>query len=230
MLESIVEWDRSAMVALNLSGHHTSFFDNFFWLVSDILVWAPVMVAFFYVVIKHEKRDAIFVFLAVVIMFVLCDRISSGLLKPNIARLRPSRDPLVMNFLNYVREYRGGRFGFPSSHAANSFGFMVLSSLILKNRVYTVCAAIWALVCSYSRIYLGVHFPMDILCGTLLGLLFGFLSYYALKFMLRRFSASTLSLHGEHHALQPYTSQEVKVILISLAIVLFTLLCCAKRF
>lgn len=229
MLEQIIEWDRRAMVALNLSGQHTHFLDNFFWMVSDILVWAPVMVAFFYVIIKHEKRDSLFVFLAVVLLFLLCDRVSSGLLKPNIARFRPSRDPMVMDLLTYVHEYRGGRFGFPSSHAANSFGFMVLSSLILKNRKYTVCALCWATMCAYSRIYLGVHFPLDILCGTVLGILFGYLCYYLLKKVRQRYSNPPLALRNETNKHSMYEQRDVNLILMVLAIVLFTIICCAIR-
>ncbi len=227
MIETLVEWDRSAMVALNLSGHHTSFFDNLFWMISDILVWAPVLVAFFYVVIKKQKSEALFLFLAVVLVFLLCDRISSGLLKPNIARLRPSHDPAVMNLLSYVHEYRGGRFGFPSSHAANSFGFMVLSSLILKNRNYTICAAVWAILCSYSRIYLGVHFPLDILCGTICGILIGFLCYYLLEWTMRRYAVKKQT---ENVLVTRYEKKDVNLILMVLAIVLFTVICCAKRF
>lgn len=230
MLETLVEWDRSAMVALNMGGNHTHFLDSFFWMVSDIMVWAPVLIAFFYTVIRSKKRESIFIFLSVVIVFLLCDQISSSLLKPNVARFRPSRDPLVMDFLSYVHEYRGGRYGFPSSHAANSFGFMVLSSLILKNRTYTICAAIWALMCSYSRIYLGVHFPLDICCGAILGVLLGYLCYWGLNRYLSSRSSHPNPIEGERLTESGYALRDVQLILIVLGIVLFTVICCAKRF
>ncbi len=230
MLDALIEWDRGAMVALNLSGSHTAFWDSFFWMVSDILVWAPVLVAFFYAVIRSKKKESIYIFLVVVLLFVLCDQVSSSLLKPHIARLRPSRDPMVMQLLSYVHEYRGGQFGFPSSHAANSFGFMVLSSLLFRNRVYTVCAAFWALLCSYSRIYLGVHFPLDICCGTLLGVLLGFLCYYLLRVYLRRHPVDVKPLAGERLSESGYSVKDIHTVLMVLAIVLFTIICCAKRF
>lgn len=229
MIDSIIEWDRNAMVALNMGSNHSVFLDTFFWMISDILVWMPVLATFFYVVAKNKKKEVFYVLLSVIVMFALCDQISSSLLKPSIARLRPSRDPFVMDLLSYVHEYRGGQFGFPSSHAANSFGFMILSSLILKNRLYTVVAAIWALLCSYSRIYLGVHFPLDICCGMVLGLFLGSLSYYGLRMALKRYPVHLTTLPEGRVTESGYAVRDIYQIVVILSIVLFSILCCAIR-
>lgn len=177
-MEEILSWDRAMMVKLNLSGMHNLFLDSFMWQTTQIFVWAPVVLFFLYMIFKAKRRDGFYLLLFIVLVFLLCDQISSSILKPWIGRLRPSRDPLVMNLLEYVYDYRGGQFGFPSSHAANSFGFAMFSSLLLRFRPYTVVAFVWAATCAYTRLYLGVHFPLDILCGTLLGLFCGWLCYY----------------------------------------------------
>lgn len=177
-MDELIRLDKEMMVALNMSGGHTLFWDNFMWMTTQILIWAPVIVMFLYIIFKTKGKDGLHTLLFIVLVFVLCDQVSSSILKPWVARLRPSRDPSVMNLLQYVYDYRGGQFGFPSSHAANSFGFAMFSSLLLKYRPYTIAAFVWAVICSYTRLYLGVHFPLDILVGTSLGLFFGWLCYF----------------------------------------------------
>lgn len=229
MLDSIVQWDRNAMVLLNMGESHSPFWDNFFWMISDILVWLPVMLIFFYVVVKNKRKESIFIFLSVILVFLLCDQLSSSVMKPLIARPRPSRDPAVMDMLSYVREYKGGLFGFPSSHAANSFGFCMLSSLLLRYRPYTVISFCWAALCAYSRIYLGVHFPLDILCGTILGLLMGYLSYRVYLYLRKRFP-----VNQTHYAVSGattssgYLQSDINLLIIVLLVILFTFVCCAR--
>ena len=180
-MEQLLALDRDLMVSLNLSGSHTNFCDGFMWMTSQIAVWAPAILFLLYVLYKTKGKQALWIVLMIALVFLLCDQISSSLLKPWVARLRPSHDPLVMDSLQYVRDYHGGQFGFPSSHAANSFGFAVFSSLLFRYRFYTAFSLIWAALCAYSRIYLGVHFPGDILVGTLMGASIGFLCYFCYR-------------------------------------------------
>ena len=139
-----------------------------------------------YVIFKNKRKEFIFITLSFIAVVVLSDQLSSGLIKPLVERLRPSHEPTLSGLVHLVNGYTGGRFGFVSSHAANSFGFAMLSALVFRYKPYTFFIFLWALVNSYSRIYLGVHYPLDVICGAALGIFLAafvhILLYYIKKF------------------------------------------------
>ncbi|MCQ2208088.1 MAG: phosphatase PAP2 family protein [Paludibacteraceae bacterium] len=177
MLEQLIATDKSLMVVLNLSGQHNAFGDATMWLVSQMLTWTLFYLALLYIVIKDKQKESIIVILCTALTILLCDQITSGLLKPLVERLRPSHDPSIMGQLSFVKDFRAGLYGFPSSHASNCFGLALFFSLLLKNKITTGCLFAWAAICAYSRMYLGVHYPLDIFVGTLIGLACGFGCY-----------------------------------------------------
>jgi undecaprenyl-diphosphatase len=160
-------WDTQWLVAIN--GCHSTFFDGFWFAYSDKLIWLPLYAVMIYIIIRKWKKEAWWIIPAFVLCIVLSDQISSGLIKHWVARLRPSQEPALQSVIHIVNEYRGGRFGFVSSHAANSFGFALLSSLLLRKKVYSFIIFTWALLTCYSRMYLGVHYPLDIVGGIVVG-------------------------------------------------------------
>ena len=166
---------------LFLNSLHNSFFDGFMYLFSQVYVWIPFYISVIYILIKVAKKDAIWLILALILCAALADRISSGVIKDLVQRLRPTRNPSLEGLVHIVNGYMGGKYGFVSSHAANTFGFALLSSLLLRERVYVVLVFLWAIVTSYSRIYLGVHYPLDIIGGILVGFSVALLCFWLIK-------------------------------------------------
>lgn len=162
--------DKQSMILLNYSGGQ--FADKFWYGYSQKIIWAPlvlVTVVTLFVKQKGTVYNKLLLVLGVVLMVVVLDQVSSSLIKPLVGRLRPSHTPIVANMLHYVNGYHGGKFGFISGHATNTVGIAVFLAMIFRNRLTRLSLAFFALLMCYSRIYLGVHYPGDILCGALLG-------------------------------------------------------------
>lgn len=167
MLESLKAIDESIFLTLN--GMHTPDFDGFMFLMSKVWLWIPIYVIFVIYLIRKWKMESIWIILSVVICLVLTDQLTN-LTKDFFGRLRPSHNPEFAGLVHHVNGYMGGKFGFVSGHASNVFGFALLSSLIVKNYIYSIVIFFWAALIAYSRIYLGVHYPFDILGGMMLGM------------------------------------------------------------
>lgn len=188
MLEDILKFERNTFFMLN--GSESSYLDALMWLWSGKAVWLPL--AFFIIVVlvyKKNWKESLLVLLAIALVVLFCDQFASHLCKPIFTRFRPTHHPDFMEQVKTVFDYRGGRYGFMSSHAANAFGFSVFMALLMRDRFFTWVILIWAVITSYSRIYLGVHFISDIVPGAFFGTLFGVLVYWlylcARRFILR---------------------------------------------
>ena len=184
MLDYLNDIDTEALLAIN--GWHGTFQDALWWMVSAKWSSALLLVAFIWILLHQNRRHALLVLAMVVLAFVLADQISSGLIKHLVERLRPTREPSLDNMVHIVNDYRGGMFGFVSSHAANAFAASTLIALIMRHRLVTFSLFTWALLQCYSRVYLGVHYPGDILGGIVVGLLVGWLVWRLMRWIQRR--------------------------------------------
>ncbi len=191
LIQSLNLFDTELFLFLN--GMHNSFFDGFMYAFTQIFVWIPLYASVIYLLIKTKKYDALWLILFLVLCIVICDQISSGIIKNTVQRLRPSHEPSLDGMVHLVNGYTGGRFGFVSSHAANTFGFALLSSLLIRNRNFAVMIFAWSLVNCYSRIYLGVHYPLDIVGGLLVGTFAATVCYIALL----KFKPGVLNIQAE---------------------------------
>ena len=185
LVEGILPYERELFFSLN--GSESVFWDHVMWVVSRTDVWFPfygfVALFLFY---KTDKKEAAAVLLLFVAMVVLCDQVSSGLMKPFFERLRPTHHPDFKDLVDVVNGYRGGGFSFISGHATNSLGFAVFLSLVFRNRWVTLIAMVWALTISYSRSYLGVHVISEVVGGMLAGTLVATVAYAALIVLRKR--------------------------------------------
>ena len=174
MIESVSNLDERVFLALNQL--HTSWLDPVMMWCSGNLIWLPLYVLLVYQLLKISRTHAAVALVCVAIGITLSDQFTSTLLKPMIERPRPTWNPDIDTLVHTVDGYRGGRYGFPSSHAANTFCVAVLLNLVIRKR-WVRWLFLWAALVSYSRIYLGVHYPGDILTGAALGSIFGVITY-----------------------------------------------------
>lgn len=164
------DFDRELFVTLNNAGFEA--LDGFMLQVSGTLMWIPLYAALVFLLFKNFKtRDALVSVAFVVVLILLCDQLSVHAFKDVFQRLRPCHEPLLEGHVRLVKASCGGQFGFISSHATNTFGLAVFLGGILSKKYTWISFALllWATLVSYSRIWLGVHYPLDILGGALLG-------------------------------------------------------------
>ena len=168
-------------IFLYLNSLHSPFFDNVMWLVSNRVIWIPLYLFMVYMLaIRYGKR--IWIILLFVPVLILITDQGTEWIKNLVQRPRPCHEPSLEGLVHTVRGHCGGMYGFVSGHAANSFGLASFTAPLLQKKWYSWSIFIWAAIVAYSRIYLGVHYPSDVVCGALLGVIAGTgLAYAARK-------------------------------------------------
>jgi undecaprenyl-diphosphatase len=181
MLEILLEFDRALMLELN--SYHSPALDTAMYWVSHKFFWVPFYMVLVYFIIRQYGWNTVYVLVGIALVITFADRFTSGFMKPFFERPRPCHDP-VIGYLIHTYERCGARYGFASSHAANVFGLTTFLWLLLR-RVYRYIwlLFLWAVLVSYSRVYLGAHYPGDITVGALVGILGAFLIYWLYLFI-----------------------------------------------
>ena len=217
---SLIELDKQLLLAVN--GSDSLFLDGLVKTLTAAPTWIPLYCALLYVVIKNSdslKKVALIVACALICVF-LAGSLNDMLVKPNVARWRPTRDSEIGMLVDVVNGYRGGHYGFFSSHAANTFSLAVFFALLIRSRLLTVALVSWSLLNCWTRMYLGVHFPGDILCGLLWG---GFVGTMVGLFYQRisRRIATTGSYISTQYTATGYERADVDIVVMVLLLTLF---------
>ena len=181
-------------VLLAINGWHAPWADMVMWIISAKTTWIPLYLLLIGLLVWRYRKPAptsvkwlhkvpvcVVMIVAIVAAVGLADFIASGILKQWVARPRPSRVPELEGVLHLVNGYKSGRYGFVSSHAANTMAVALLFSLIWRNRTATIGLMLWVAANCYSRMYLGVHYPLDILGGLMVGTVVAIVACWVLK-------------------------------------------------
>lgn len=182
---TIIDIDKYLLLALN--GSNSIFWDGCVRIYTSIAIWIPLMLVLLYILVKNNSFKDFLLLLLFIGLLILCtDGISSSICKPFFERWRPTNDPELMYLVDVVDNIRGGQYGFTSSHASNSFGIATFLLLLMKNKVLSVSLILWAAMNAFTRIYLGVHYPGDIIAGTFIGVISGWGIYSLYRFTLKK--------------------------------------------
>lgn len=186
---ALIEFDKQLLLAVN--GSESLFIDGLVKTLTTAATWIPLYIALFYMVVKNNDtvQKILFILLCAGLCVLFAGSIDDMIVKPLVARWRPTHDPEIGMLVDTVNGYRGGDYGFFSAHASNTFSIAIFFSLLVRSRLLTSFLVFWSLVNCWTRLYLGVHYPGDILVGLLWGGTVGFLVWLLHTKVTRQWSA-----------------------------------------
>ncbi len=188
-LNHLIQLDHEWTLALN--GSDSIFWDNVMFTYTNTFSWTLVIITLLTIIFKNNTPQRGFaILLTMILLIAVADRLCSGLVKPLVARWRPTQDPELMYLVDIVRGYRGGLYGFFSGHACNTMCMATFLSWLFRYRNVTITLVFWSLSTTFTRIYLGVHHLGDILVGFTIGVLLGTLFYFLMSYLMKRFGNS----------------------------------------
>lgn len=201
-----------------LNGSESLYLDRVVRILTAAQTWIPLYLSLFYVVVKNNDtvKKILLILASAALCVLIAGTVDDEIVKPLVGRFRPSHDPQIGLLVDIVDSYRGGRFGFFSAHASNTFAIAVFFSLLMRSRLLTTALFTWSFVNCWTRMYLAVHFPGDIVCGLLWGALTGLVVYYLFFLRLYRRISRTTTIISSRYTSSGYERNDINIILTTL--------------
>ena len=225
-MDTIIQMDKQLLLAIN--GSDSLFVDYLAKTLTTAATWIPLYVSLFYVVVKNNDnfRRIICILACAGLCVLFAGTVDDLLVKPLVARLRPTHDFQIGMLVDTVDGYLGGKYGFFSAHAANTFSIAVFFSLLMRSRLVTLLLVGWSLTNCWTRLYLGVHYPLDILCGLLWGGSVGTGIYFLYRYVDRRLLHSENDYVSSKYTSSGYRYSDIYIVALVLSL---TLIYCILR-
>ena len=218
--QTLIDLDKQLLLWFN--GSPSLYLDTLVRTLTNALTWIPFYLTLFFIVIKNNEnvQKILLVVGSAAICVVLAGTIDDTIVKPTVARWRPTHDPQIGLLVDIVDGYRGGNYGFFSAHAANTFSIAIFFWWLVRSRLLTCAMVIWSLTNCWTRLYLGVHYPGDILVGLCWGAFAGCVAYWFYQRIARRFSTG-MNFTSTHYTKTGYLRSDIDT---PVSMLVFTLL------
>ena len=212
-IQSLLDLDREMFFLLNGGG--SLFMDEFMSVLTSGLTWIPLYIALVCLVVKNNEtmQQIILVVGSAALCIFLSDVMADLIMKPLVGRFRPSNDPEIKYLVHIVNSVRGSDYGFFSAHAANTMSLAVFLCLLVRNKTFNIFMVCWSLVNCYTRIYLGLHYPLDILCGLAWGTLVGLGVYYLFYSRIYRRVSVKINYVSSQYTSTGYSLLDINIVL-----------------
>lgn len=220
-MSELIQLDKQFLLFLN--GSESLYYDMLMRTLTNAWTWVPLYLSLFYIVLKNNEnvQKILLVMGGAALCLLFAGTVDDAIVKPLVGRWRPTHDPQIGMLVDIVDGYRGGRYGFFSAHAANTFSITVYFCWLVRSRLLSVTLVIYSLVNCWTRLYLGVHYPGDILVGLTWGFIVGTAVYHLYyRRLARRFSAKT-SYVSTHYTVTGYQRSDITI---PVSVFVFTLL------
>lgn len=218
--QALIDLDKQLLLWFN--GSQSLYLDSLVRTLTNALTWIPFYLALFFVVIKNNEsvQKILLVLASAALCVLVAGTIDDTIVKPTVARWRPTHDPQIGLLVDIVDGYRGGKYGFFSAHAANTFSIAIFFWWLVRSRLLTCAMVIWSLTNCWTRLYLGVHYPGDILVGLCWGAFAGSVAYWFYRRIATRLSTG-MNFTSTHYTKTGYQCSDVDV---PVSMLVFTLL------